>query len=61
MAKIVCVLYEDPITVGAILGRTGEILECFLSGRLIRDGCVIVQGGGLAGTDAVPQLRAMTR
>lgn len=32
---------------------TREILECFLSGRPIRDEYLIVQGGGLAGTGAV--------
>ena len=32
---------------------TREILECFLSGRPIRDDYLIVQGGGLAGTGAV--------
>jgi formate dehydrogenase len=31
---------------------TREILECFLSGRPIRDEYLIVQGGGLAGTGA---------
>jgi len=31
---------------------TREILECFLSGRAIRDEYLIVQGGGLAGTGA---------
>jgi hypothetical protein len=53
MAKVVSVVVRGPDH-----GRRdtrperGEILECLLSGRLIRDGYVIVQGGGLAGTDA---------
>jgi hypothetical protein len=63
MAKIACVLYEDPITDthpptrGTAQARyaagTREVLECFRSGRLMRDEYLIVQGDGLAGAGAV--------
>jgi hypothetical protein len=50
MAKVLCVLYDDPVTALArYAAGTREILECFFDGRPIRDEYLIVSGGGLAG------------